>query len=818
MLSSRGGVFLDEDSASSPKQQLFYDGRNVVLDSGRCISGENFTSRRTVLERRDLLLREEVEQECSLSPNCYVKNSLNSENFLNDTKFNYSVYRDDLRSDKGVENFPLYGVIKMSQNLEHTPQPQTNQNSLRYRIANLAESAASTSNQQQHSSSRWPPPLSAANAGHLQMAINHCNSNGSKGQSPTSTTAPLNDPAAAIMASLFMNRPPSFQQMMSSTNAAEFIAYGAKMAKDGLISRCPSNDSVLSSDGSGANLRPDTTSQISNNQNDSRSAAEAIEAAASSSSGATGLHGSLGPIAAASSSLSPSEDQTTMMMMMDDDEDDEDADNQAVNGSHDSSGGVNALLSGGQQGIGAADATANGQNVECVVCGDKSSGKHYGQFTCEGCKSFFKRSVRRNLAYTCRASKNCPIDVHHRNQCQYCRFRKCLKMGMRKEGVGNSHLAVQRGRIQLPGHHPYYGTIFPPMISPLEANSLLASAPGHHHHSVLAGSAYLSNFVGYLLRAEPYPMHRAFAPGLLPNGVANEAPGGVEAMCEMAARLLFSVVEWTRNVPFFCDLNPSDQVSLLRFSWSELFILNIAQSGMLLQATTLLAIGQSSYANITINNSSNHGISNGTNSTRSTTNNETSIITNNVEDMANKVRIFQNYIERLRRLRIDMAEYCCLKALVLFSTALANAPTGTRSVADPDLSLFLFLPISARNTEEEREQENDYFDTVRNANNLADLVRVDSLQEKAQFALDEYCKAQYPTQPGRCGRLLLRLPSLRSVSAQFVEQLFFVRLIGKTSIDTLIRDMLMSGKTAFNLPNLPPPPPNVPFVPQPVVV
>ena len=26
----------------------------------------------------------------------------------------------------------------------------------------------------------------------------------------------------------------------------------------------------------------------------------------------------------------------------------------------------------------------HGQEIACVVCGDKSSGKHYGQYTCEG--------------------------------------------------------------------------------------------------------------------------------------------------------------------------------------------------------------------------------------------------------------------------------------------------------------------------------------------------------------------------------------------------------------------------------------------------
>ncbi|CAC5376483.1 Nuclear receptor subfamily 2 group F member 1-A,COUP transcription factor 1,Nuclear hormone receptor HR78,Nuclear receptor subfamily 2 group F member 5,Retinoic acid receptor RXR-alpha-A,COUP transcription factor 2,Protein ultraspiracle homolog,Retinoic acid receptor RXR-gamma-B,Retinoic acid receptor RXR-alpha-B,Steroid receptor seven-up, isoforms B/C,Nuclear receptor subfamily 2 group C member 2,Nuclear receptor subfamily 2 group F member 1-B,Retinoic acid receptor RXR-gamma-A,Retinoic acid receptor RXR- len=71
----------------------------------------------------------------------------------------------------------------------------------------------------------------------------------------------------------------------------------------------------------------------------------------------------------------------------------------------------------------------------CVVCGDKASGRHYGVISCEGCKGFFKRSIRKQLGYACRGGKDCPINKPHRNRCQYCRLQKCLAVGMRAESV-----------------------------------------------------------------------------------------------------------------------------------------------------------------------------------------------------------------------------------------------------------------------------------------------------------------------------------------------------------------------------------------------
>ncbi|KAG5836190.1 hypothetical protein ANANG_G00251920 [Anguilla anguilla] len=65
----------------------------------------------------------------------------------------------------------------------------------------------------------------------------------------------------------------------------------------------------------------------------------------------------------------------------------------------------------------------------CFVCQDKSSGYHYG--------GFFRRSIQKNMVYTCHRDKNCQINKVTRNRCQYCRLQKCFEVGMSKEAVRN---------------------------------------------------------------------------------------------------------------------------------------------------------------------------------------------------------------------------------------------------------------------------------------------------------------------------------------------------------------------------------------------
>ncbi|XP_017481695.1 PREDICTED: protein tailless-like [Rhagoletis zephyria] len=78
-------------------------------------------------------------------------------------------------------------------------------------------------------------------------------------------------------------------------------------------------------------------------------------------------------------------------------------------------------------------------NIPCKVCHDFSSGKHYGIFACDGCAGFFKRSIRRNRQYMCKArgtgANKCLVDKTHRNQCRACRLKRCIREGMNKDAV-----------------------------------------------------------------------------------------------------------------------------------------------------------------------------------------------------------------------------------------------------------------------------------------------------------------------------------------------------------------------------------------------
>ncbi|NXN22624.1 RORB protein, partial [Nycticryphes semicollaris] len=79
--------------------------------------------------------------------------------------------------------------------------------------------------------------------------------------------------------------------------------------------------------------------------------------------------------------------------------------------------------------------TAQIEVIPCKICGDKSSGIHYGVITCEGCKGFFRRSQQNNASYSCSRQRNCLIDRTNRNRCQHCRLQKCLALGMSRDAV-----------------------------------------------------------------------------------------------------------------------------------------------------------------------------------------------------------------------------------------------------------------------------------------------------------------------------------------------------------------------------------------------
>uniref|UniRef100_G1PZY9 Nuclear receptor subfamily 2 group C member 1 n=1 Tax=Myotis lucifugus TaxID=59463 RepID=G1PZY9_MYOLU len=253
----------------------------------------------------------------------------------------------------------------------------------------------------------------------------------------------------------------------------------------------------------------------------------------------------------------------------------------------------------------------------CVVCGDKASGRHYGAVTCEGCKGFFKRSIRKNLVYSCRGSKDCIINKHHRNRCQYCRLQRCIAFGMKQDSVQCERKPITHLNI---GNHD------------------LSNARD------LNGNSFISHFISLLNRAYPTPGKKK-GKKLLDKDKKPEYLN-VHYIGESASRLLFLSMHWALSIPSFQALGQENSISLVKAYWNELFTLGLAQCWQVMNVATILA----TFVNCLHSSLQQDKMS-----------------TERRKLLMEHIFKLQEFCNSMVKLCVDGYEYAYLKAIVLFS-------------------------------------------------------------------------------------------------------------------------------------------------------
>uniref|UniRef100_A0AAY4BZZ8 Retinoic acid receptor gamma n=1 Tax=Denticeps clupeoides TaxID=299321 RepID=A0AAY4BZZ8_9TELE len=187
----------------------------------------------------------------------------------------------------------------------------------------------------------------------------------------------------------------------------------------------------------------------------------------------------------------------------------------------------------------------------CFVCQDKSSGYHYGVSSCEGCKGFFRRSIQKNMVYTCHRDKSCQINKVTRNRCQYCRLQKCFEVGMSKEAVRNDRNKKKKD---------------------VKEEAVLPES------YELSGE--LEDLVNKVSKA-----HRETFPSLCQLGkyTTNSSSdhrvqldlGLWDKFSELSTKCIIKIVEFAKRLPGFTSLTIADQITLLKSACLDILMLRI---------------------------------------------------------------------------------------------------------------------------------------------------------------------------------------------------------------------------------------------------
>ncbi|KAJ8016860.1 hypothetical protein DPEC_G00011730 [Dallia pectoralis] len=190
----------------------------------------------------------------------------------------------------------------------------------------------------------------------------------------------------------------------------------------------------------------------------------------------------------------------------------------------------------------------------CVVCGDNASCQHYGVRTCEGCKGFFKRTVQKNTKYQCLANQDCPVDKQRRNRCQFCRFQKCLAVGMMKEVVRKDSLKGRRGR--LPSRTKETEELLS-TGSPVDIIDCLVRA--HVESNPDVGKLDYSKYQETVLSLSE-----------------KLDPGDIKQFYDLLVASMDMIRKWADSIPVYTAFCFEDQELLLESAFLELFILRLA--------------------------------------------------------------------------------------------------------------------------------------------------------------------------------------------------------------------------------------------------
>ncbi len=187
----------------------------------------------------------------------------------------------------------------------------------------------------------------------------------------------------------------------------------------------------------------------------------------------------------------------------------------------------------------------------CAICGDKGSGFHYSVYSCEGCKGFFKRTVQKDLQYKCREYQQCMINKQTRNQCQFCRFHKCLVVGMKREAVREDRLTPSKPnkRVKISQDFALIRDV--------------AYSPN--------GVPHCDDTMACLIEAKA---------DLVPRPVGYEYDGTVPldvgALLEYCLEEIRLVIQWACLLPGFKEISVDDRKALLYSSFMEISFIRLA--------------------------------------------------------------------------------------------------------------------------------------------------------------------------------------------------------------------------------------------------